>query len=279
MSIFDDEEVMTEKLRCSAHIIKNVIVGYRETSAVCLPLVIILPEIYYFNSRKNGETIGYNKAGIALYPNSENFRYDKGGYLASLISLASGPLNTLAFIHAERIDTSECREDWENLILNLMAHNQIKISDDVIITRPESDLTVLVCTEIPTFLRGGSIKFRCIDLTDKNLKKSEAIKKYDGYAFEGEQSIEAHNPSEGYKNSNNPTEEPGNPNMNSNNERPTVNKEIDWEERRFQLVKAIVAGKLAGKDVYDVSLNEAHINKIIGIANRIINKLKNASII
>lgn len=51
-------------------------------------------------------------------------------------------------------------------------------------------------------------------------------------------------------------------------------KEIDWEERRFQTILAIVNGKLAGKETYDVSLNDAHINKIIGIANKIIQKLK-----
>ena len=190
MSIFDDEEVIMEKLRCSAWIVKNVIAGYRASSAVRLPLVIILPEIY-FNSRKDGEANGYDKAGIALYPNSENFKYGKADYIASLISLAREPLDTLAFIHAEKVDTSEYREDWEKLILNLMTHNPIKISDDVTITRPENDLTVLVCKEKPRFLRKGhSIHYHCIDLTDHNLKKSEAIKEYEGYALQGYDLIE-----------------------------------------------------------------------------------------
>lgn len=51
-------------------------------------------------------------------------------------------------------------------------------------------------------------------------------------------------------------------------------KKIDWEERRFQIVLAIVNGKLAGKENYDISLNDSHINKIIGLANKIIEKVK-----
>lgn len=52
---------------------------------------------------------------------------------------------------------------------------------------------------------------------------------------------------------------------------------INWEQRRYELVRAIVAGKLAGKTDYDVSINDVSINHIIGIANRIIEKLKTAN--
>lgn len=52
------------------------------------------------------------------------------------------------------------------------------------------------------------------------------------------------------------------------------NKKIDWEERRFQTILAIVNGKLSGKENYDISLNDSNINKIIGMANKIIEKLK-----
>ena len=63
-------------------------------------------------------------------------------------------------------------------------------------------------------------------------------------------------------------------NKGSSNESSSNMKSIDWEERRFQLVKTIVNGKLAGKGTYDICLNDAHINQIIGIANKIIEKLK-----
>lgn len=57
------------------------------------------------------------------------------------------------------------------------------------------------------------------------------------------------------------------------------NKEvsINWEQRRYELVRAIVAGKLAGKVDYDVTISDAVANRIIGTANRIIEKLKKAN--
>ena len=56
---------------------------------------------------------------------------------------------------------------------------------------------------------------------------------------------------------------------------PTMHPKIDWEQRRFELVKAIIAGKLAGKEAYDVNINDTHINRIIGTANKVIEKLQN----
>ena len=52
---------------------------------------------------------------------------------------------------------------------------------------------------------------------------------------------------------------------------------INWEQRRYELVSAIVAGKLAGKTDYDVTISDVIINRIIGKANRIIEKLKMAN--
>ena len=273
----DDDATMMERMNQSLYgssdVVKKVIIGYRQTSQVLKPLLIILPKIN-FDSLSQGKENGFEEAGLALYPKTECFSYDKEGYMASLIGLASESLNTLVFNHAERVDTSKCKKDWENLILNLMAHNPIKISDNVAITRPENDLTVVVCTEKPRCLVGGSIKYCCIDLSDKNLNKKEDIEKYERYRSFGEKWLEEPEFSEKDQNTDKTLEESQNSENNSNTEKPTINKEIDWEERRFQLVKAIVAGKLAGKDIYDVSLNDAHINKIIATANKIIEKLK-----
>ena len=55
------------------------------------------------------------------------------------------------------------------------------------------------------------------------------------------------------------------------------NESINWEQRRYELVRAIVAGKLAGKTDYDVTINDVTVNHIIGTANRIIKKLKTAN--
>lgn len=55
------------------------------------------------------------------------------------------------------------------------------------------------------------------------------------------------------------------------------NELINWEQRRYELVREIVAAKLAGKTDYDVSINDVSINHIIGTANRIIEKLKTAN--
>ena len=55
------------------------------------------------------------------------------------------------------------------------------------------------------------------------------------------------------------------------------NESINWEQRRFELVSAIVAGKLAGKTDYDVTISDVSVNRIIGTANRIIEKLKTAN--
>ena len=52
---------------------------------------------------------------------------------------------------------------------------------------------------------------------------------------------------------------------------------INWEQRRYELVSAIVAGKLAGKTDYDVTISDVSVNRIIGTANRIIEKLKKAN--
>ena len=253
--------------------IKNVIVGYRHTSQVQKPLVIVLPEINFY-SLSQGKEYGFENAGLALYPKTEYFNYDKEGYMATLINLNYESQNTLVFNHAERIDASKCKKDWKNLILNLMANNPIKISDEVTIRRQENELIVLVCTEKPRFLRRGhSIHYHCIDLTDHNLKKSEAENEYTGLAVEGIKILESNDCS---NDTNSPSLEPCQPipESSSNSGSIPAIKEIDWEERRFQLVKAIVNGKLAGKGVYDISLNDAHINQIIGTANKIIEKLK-----
>lgn len=55
------------------------------------------------------------------------------------------------------------------------------------------------------------------------------------------------------------------------------NESINWEQRRYELVRAIVAGKLAGKTDYDVIISDVTVNRIIGTANRIIEKLKTAN--
>ena len=54
-------------------------------------------------------------------------------------------------------------------------------------------------------------------------------------------------------------------------------KSINWEQRRYELVSAIVTGKLAGKTDYDVTISDVSINRIIGTANRIIEKLKSSN--
>ena len=266
MSLFEDEEVFMERVRYSACMIKAAIVGYRGSSPVRMPLVIIPPEIY-FDTRKEGQECGYDKLGIALYPNSERFRYDKGDYLASLLSLNAEQFDTLAFIHAERVDDSECRQEWGSLMLDLMFGNPIKISDEVTIERPENQLTVLVCTRKPYFLlKNPSYHYYLIDLTDGS---EETNKLYEDYAkMGGEEELYATDKTN-MEDSTMIKE-----NEEKINESSSNVKSIDWEERRFQLVMAIINGKLAGKGVYDVSINNAHINNIIGTANRIIERLK-----
>ena len=102
------------------------------------------------------------------------------------------------------------------------------------------------------------------------LKKSEAEKEYTDLAAKGVEVEKLYNIDKTNMEDSTTIKE----NKGSSNESPSNMKSIDWEERRFQLVKAIVNGKLAGKNVYDVTFNDAHINQIIGIANKIIEKLK-----
>ena len=152
-----------------------------------------------------------------------------------------------------------------------MFNQSIKISDEVEIKRPENNLTVLVCEKKPKFLlRQGSYYYHLIDLTDHNVKDKN-LKEYEDLAEKGFKAIELlvtdgiNKSSDLFQNENRSV---------TDTERNADTKYIDWEERRFELVKSIVNGKLAGKDVYDISLNDAHINKIFGIANKIIEKLK-----
>ena len=277
MGLMDDDATMMERMDISLFgspdVIKKVIIGYRHTSHVMMPLVIVLQEIN-FDSLSQGKENEFEESGLALYPKTQYFSYDKEGYIASLIGLHSESMDTLVFNHAERIDASKCEKDWENLILDLKGNHSIKISDEITIRRPENELIVLVCTEKPRFLRKGhSIHYHCIDLTDHNLKKSEAEKEYTDLAVEGDKILESNNCSQ---DTNSPSLEAGQPIPESSSNSGTIPaiNEIDWEERRFQLVKAIVTGKLAGKGVYDIFLNDAHINQIIGTANKIIKRLK-----
>ena len=102
------------------------------------------------------------------------------------------------------------------------------------------------------------------------LKKSEAEKEYTDLAAKGVEVEKLYNIDKTNMEDSTTIKENGG----TSNESSSNMKSIDWEERRFQLVKAIVNGKLAGKGTYDICLNDAHINQIIGIANKIIEKLK-----
>ena len=50
-------------------------------------------------------------------------------------------------------------------------------------------------------------------------------------------------------------------------------KEIDWEERYFEMVKAIVTGKLASGSTYNFSINDGSINQILRDAKKIVEAL------
>lgn len=51
-------------------------------------------------------------------------------------------------------------------------------------------------------------------------------------------------------------------------------KEIDWEERYFEMVKAIVTGKLGAGGTYAFDLNSASIKQILGEAKKVIEALR-----
>ena len=51
-------------------------------------------------------------------------------------------------------------------------------------------------------------------------------------------------------------------------------KEIDWEERYFEMVKAIVAGKLASVSTYNFSINDGSIKQIMRDAKKVIEALR-----
>lgn len=208
--------------------IRNAIVGYKKSEHYPSPLVLVLPRLD-FDKKSDDKDNVFEEAGMALYPKSEYFNYDKGAYLASLISLNNEISGTLVFIHAERIDNSECRDDWENLLKNLMTHSPIRISDELTITRPETDFTVIVCTEKPHFLKEGTSKdYHCIDLSDNNPKREADEKKYNDYAANGGDEMKK----------NKKSSEPAG----SIATEKSAGKHIDWEERRFEILKALVAG-------------------------------------
>lgn len=256
--------------------IRNAIVGYKKSEYYPLPLVLVLPCLA-FNKKSDDEGNDFEDAGMALYPKSEYFNYDKGTYLASLISLNNEISGTLVFIHAERIDNSECRDDWENLLKNLMTHSPIRISDELTITRPETDFTVIVCTEKPHFLKEGtSIKYHCIDLSDNNPEKERKNYKdeYDVYVENGRNEMEkkkktsVENAGLVERAGSIATEKTTGENGSFNG------KHIDWEERRYEILRTIINGRLIRTGNSAFSFDNASLNKMIGEANKVIKRLK-----
>lgn len=269
MGLFDDNFGI--KLDGYHLTVRNAIVGYKKSNPHPLPLVLVLPRLE-FDSQADDV---FEESGMALYPKSEYFNYNKGAYMGSLISLNNEISETLVFIHAERIDNSESRDDWENLLKNLMTHRPIKISEELTITRPETDFTVIVCTEKPNFLKEGtSIKYHCIDLSDNNPEREDDEKKYDEYAANGGEEMEM-NQKSSIKNADIiDTTSP------IAHEKPTVKngsiygKHIDWEERRYEILRTIINGRLIRTGNSAFSFDDASLNKMIGEANKVIKRLK-----
>ena len=84
MGLFENEDTTIEKLKYSPTMIRNVIVGYRESSKIRVPLVLILPQIF-INSQNDGYINDFEDVGISLYPKSKCFDYGKSDYIASLV--------------------------------------------------------------------------------------------------------------------------------------------------------------------------------------------------
>ena len=51
-------------------------------------------------------------------------------------------------------------------------------------------------------------------------------------------------------------------------------KEIDWEERYFEMVKTIINGKLASGGTYKFSINDGSIKQILRDARKVIEALR-----
>ena len=51
-------------------------------------------------------------------------------------------------------------------------------------------------------------------------------------------------------------------------------KEIDWEERYFEMVKAIVAGKLAAGGTYNFTITDVSIKQILREAKKVVEALR-----
>lgn len=239
--------------------IRNLILGYYK-SANRKSILIIKMNDKSIKDMDDWQKHAFKEENISIYPASKDFSFTLKSYLTTILKLKDDNNDILVFNKIDDIENSPFKDSWQRLILDLISFRPFEIIEgEKYYQFNEEGLLVFLCKEIPDFIKGNNRRYDEIEY--QNTGRCKELMR------EGEKIIKGMK--ENSKTT--PTETEKDKNMDT----PKLHPNIDWEQRRFELVKAIIAGKLAGKGTYDLVINDTHINQIIGTANKVIEKLQN----